>query len=294
MIKRILPLFLATGLLSACIPEFTPYYPTIAQQPRFDITNYSEVATADTDLTGVWMMVQSGTRNETINNIAYRTSGYTREIVQIYQETGNFYAKACVQAEASQQLVSISGDDVTVTLNGLDMTLVKSDFKNMAGAATSDTPAEFKYSGAVYLKKIAAAGTSMGSFSFYNSGLSINTLNAECFQESDLGLTGVVGIISKFALLEVFTAVDWSADGSTYSQTAYVFQKGGDVSPPTKKITFVDGVDITGPAASRAYPGDGQTFSRTHSIPADSDNFDVSFTVSGTGGFAGTTNITLP
>ena len=82
LFKRLLPLVLVLSTIAACVPE--PSYPIISSSPRFEEASYNEVVANDTDLTGFWIMLHKNIlRQETMSGINYRTTGFSREIIEI-------------------------------------------------------------------------------------------------------------------------------------------------------------------------------------------------------------------
>ncbi len=278
-------LFLLT-LFTACVPEPV----VLPVTTRFQIDQYTEVAGLPDDVTGVWVVLQSGTRVETKDGIEYTTTGNLRELVEISGSPEAYTARSCVETEAIKTF-NLSGDDASVTLNAINMVLTKSSFTRMSGTASS-AEAGVSYSAAVNMKKIAALDSTFGTFDFFSDGGSMETgLDAHCMQESDIRVTGTFGgLVQQYTNISVLNATEWTTP-TTYKQTAYAYTTSGTTDSPVRTMTFVNGT-VAASNTLRAYPESGQTL--TVSIPTASTSALVANYSVSTTPITGSANLALP
>ena len=193
LIKKCL-LLLSPCLLMACNVENSGSSPGSASAQRFDIDAYEAVEQSD-DITGVWMMIQNGVRNQTLDNGSlFRVSGFIREIIEIKKvdEGGNtvYRQRNCLEplnwrdiTKTDDDLATVMGDRYMGSYN-LRVSL-SNDKRQMEGDARHNSE-EISYSAVVNMKKIAADARSFGVFDFYTMNSESKTYIADCFQEAQL------------------------------------------------------------------------------------------------------------
>jgi hypothetical protein len=243
-------------VLTGCLPQSNIISPN-GSSSRYSIDSYQENTSLTTDLSGMWMVIHNGTLKETADGVDYTVTGSIRELVEISQSGGVFYVRTCLSPEARNAL-TVSGNNVSMLLNAEQAILTRSGFTVMSGTASHSASAT-NYSGTVKMKKIAALNTTLGSFSFLNSGLGKDTLAANCLQEGSLHVVGKKSLFSKWADIEIGNVTDWSA--GTYHQTGYMYSVAG-TADPVQKLRFTDGV-VGSPGAVREYPLSGETVAVT-------------------------------
>lgn len=241
-----------TGLMAslcACVPQST--LPTTASS-KYSIDSYKEASQLNTNLTGVWMAIHSGKLTETTDGVDYTVTGNIRELIEITESSGNFYARTCLDPSI-KNVISISGNNVSVQLNDELATLTKTSFTAMVGTAAHSSAAS-TYSGTLNMKKIAALNTVFGTYPFLNTSLAKQTLSANCLEEASLYVVGKKSLFSKWANLEVGNVVDWNS--ATYHQTGYMYSTDG-TADAVKELRFSEGV-IGGSKTLREYPSNGE------------------------------------
>ncbi|HEY9034068.1 MAG TPA: hypothetical protein VIN71_09040 [Pseudomonadales bacterium] len=254
-------------LLVACTPDTE----LAGNLSRFDINSYQAMPATD-ELSGLWITIHQGRRNERIDDIDYDISGHIRETLSISRVDGVYYLRSCL-TPGQPQALSVTGDQVTVMINDDVAELTLSGNNRMDGRASHQT-ASSSYDGSLAMKKVAGPDALLGDFAFYDGTALLGNLPAACFQEAALHVTGKKSLFSQWAAVEMLTVSDRFTD--SYRQTAYLVSRDGSADP-VRKISFTSASAGSDPWI-QAFPSGSETVQLAPSI-ASVNSFAGRFTI---------------